>query len=245
MTSFSNFEHSGLPSVTLVRTITKISEKQLFSHRRCYIGISLDSPVFQGKSLHAVLFWAVNRFDRVLVMIGDYLCRFNEHIFRGLNDDQAANVTKNLGDSFIHKTRRLFQQLPDGKIQLTRWKQHLQTNEYKQAKAILDQLFADDADFHASVQKDAVSFVARQRKRNQKLAVQTEEAIKISSEYILEEIAVFSALSKQGWHVELYPGPELQVLEDIAKCKHTAVPTGLKQRVNVELRISQNSSNGL
>jgi len=65
-----------------------------------------------------------------------------------------------------------------------------------------------------------------------------EEAIELSCRYLLEEITVFSALSDQGWKVELYPGPELRVLVDIAKGEYSRIPQGLKERVNVELRIA-------
>ena len=242
MISDSSFENLDLPSVSVIRTIPRISEEELFSHKRCYIGISLDNPVFEGNSLRALLLWSVRRFDQCLVIVGDHLCRFNKRILNGLKRDEAIKVAHNLGDSFILRTRELFQLLPNGKITLTRWKSHLQTCEYKKSKAILDQLFTSDSDFRASVEKDAFAFVRRQTKRNGTLAVQTEDAIKLSSEYLLEEIAVFSALSEQGWQVELYPGPELRVLVDVARGRYLSVPKGLKERISVELRICGNSS---
>ena len=55
--------------------------------------------------------------------------------------------------------------------------------------------------------------------------------------YLLEEIAVFNVLSEQGWRVELYPGSELNALVEVAKGKFPDVPQGLKNRINVELKI--------
>jgi hypothetical protein len=49
-------------------------------------------------------------------------------------------------------------------------------------------------------------------------------------------------LSEQGWKVELYPGPELNVLVDIAKGKYQGIPEGLKDRINVELQITRNKA---
>ena len=57
----------------------------------------------------------------------------------------------------------------------------------------------------------------------------------------LEESAVFSVLSEQGWPVELYPGSELNVLVDIACGRFLAVPRGLKERISVELKVSESS----
>jgi len=233
-----NFENHNLPSVSIVRTTPGISEQQLSSYKRCYIGISLGNPLFQGKSLQAILSWAVERFEQSLVIIGDYLCRFNERILHGLNSEQAAQVAQNLGDDFLKQTKELFEQFPEDKLKPIRWKKCLENVEYMEAKSILDNLFKQNQHFQASVEKDAFSFINRQTKRNETLSVETEEAIKLSCEYLLEEIAVFSALSQQGWHVELYPGAELNVLEDIAKGKYNNIPTGLKKRINIELRIA-------
>jgi len=236
--SDSQFDNLNLPSVSIVKTIPKISEEDVFLHKLCYIGISLENPLFQGSSLEALLLWGITNFDKCLVVVGDYLRRYNEHILYGLENDAALKAALGVGDAFMLRTNKLFQKFDDEKIQLARWKQCLDTVEYERSKAVLDELFACEPDFKASVQKDAFSFAKRQTKRKSSLAVPMEEAIDISCEYLLEEIAVFSALSEQGWKVELYPGPELHVLADIAKGIFPNIPQGLKERVNVELHIS-------
>ncbi len=237
MTSDLNFENLDLPSISIVRTTPKISEEELFSHKRCYIGISLDNPGFHGKSLQALLLWGIGNFERCLVVVGDYLCRFNEQIFNRSDRAEAAKAARRLGDSFMHRTSQFFEQIPTRRLVVSRWEACLQSNEYKKAKVVIDELFASESAFRASVQRDAFSFVKRQARRNQKPIVTTEEAIELSCRYLLEEITVFAALSAQGWEVELYPGPELGVLVDIAKGEYARVPQGLTKRINVELAI--------
>jgi tRNA-dependent cyclodipeptide synthase len=239
MTLESRSENHNLPKVSLVRITPKISEQELFSHKKCYMGISLANPVFQGKALEVLLTWMTDRFDESLVVIGDYLWRFNEQIFSGLDSAQAETSAKALGDAFIEKTNELFNKSPDEKVDLTRWESHLSSAEFLRAKKELDHLFRSDSDFRSSIERDAFSFVKRQAKQNRKFTVETEMAIELSSQYLLEEIAVFCALSEQGWHVELYPGPELRVLVDIAKGKYQHIPKGLKERINVELSVDQ------
>jgi tRNA-dependent cyclodipeptide synthase len=215
----------------------KVSEEQLFSHKRCYIGISLDNPGFQGKSFQALLLWAIGNFEQCLVVVGDYLCRFNEQIFNHTNCDESVNSARRRGDSFMHKAVEFFEQIPTRRLAVTRWEPCLQSAEYKEAKIVIDELFASDPNFQASVERDAFSFVKRQTRRDRKPIVSTEEAIELSCRYLLEEITVFSSLSQQGWEVELYPGPELGVLVDIAKGEYERAPQGLKKRINVELAI--------
>ena len=241
MTLGSNSKNSGLPSVRIAKILPKISEGELFSYKRCYIGISLGNPGFEGKSLSAILEWMVNRFGECLVVVGDHLCRYNEIILNGLKEEAAAKVVSSLGDLFIARTKQQFKELSDGKIHLTRWKPHLETEQYKGSKTILDALFSNNSEFRAAVEKDAASFVRRLMKRNQTLAVGPKEALGLCCEYLLEEIAVFSALSEQGWRVELYPGSELSVLVEIASGKYSGVPKGLKERISVELKVSGKS----
>ncbi|MFC1737804.1 tRNA-dependent cyclodipeptide synthase [Planctomycetota bacterium] len=241
----SNPENHNLYSVRIVTTTPKVTEEKLFSYRRSYMGISLDNSVFQGKSLEALLLWMTDNFEQSLVVVGDYLWRFNEQIFAGLDTDEASNKAQQLGDAFIQQTSGLFEKMTDKKVHLTRWKSHLKTAEFNKAKNKLDNLFASDSDFRTSVERDAFYFVKRQLRQNRKFAVETEQAVMLSSQYLLEEIAVFSALSEQGWNVELYPGPELKALVDIAKGKYADVPQGLKERINVELRLDENCSNRL
>jgi len=235
--SASNSENTHLPAISIVKILPKISEQQLFSHKRCYLGISLENPSFEGNLLRALLVWIEQRFERCLVIVGDHLCRFNERIFGECNERQAAKVALQLGDSFLLKTRELFQQFGNGKIKLTRWKDHLQTPEFTRSKAVLDDLFVSDCEFRASIERNALSFLKRQDKHSRSMAMDMEEALKLSCEYLIEEIAVFSSLSEQGWQVELYPGSELRVLVEVAKGKYPSVPRGLKERISVELKI--------
>ena len=238
MTLDSNFDTEKLPSISIVKILPKISEQELFEHRRCYIGISLENPIFKGNSLSALLLWSRQRFEETVVVVGDYLCRHNEIMLSGCDEIKASQRAQSLGDEFLLQTKEVFDKFSDKKIHLTRWKDHLQSKEYKESKTILEKLFESNSDFRASVEKDAFGFIKRLIKKNQTMSVDTPQALKLCCQYLLEEISVFSALSQQGWNVELYPGPELCVLVEVAKGKYSAVPKGLKERINVELKIS-------
>ncbi len=240
--SDSNSDKRNLPAVRIVAITPEISEQKLFSHRRCYMGISLDNPVFEGNSLRALLQWATERFDRCLVVTGDYLRRHNEFILNGLDDKRAAAVAIASGDEFIEKTRHIFSGIDGGRIELIRWRQCLAFAEYQRSRAALDELFAANEAFRKAVGEDAVGFVGRQKDRDRPLAVDEDRAIEISCDYLLEEIAVFSALSERGWHIELYPGPELHVLVDVAAGRFADIPQGLRERINVELSCSANEA---
>ena len=220
----------------IVRTIPSVTWDELFARRRCYMGISLDNPVFQGESLKDLVRWALAHFDHCMVIVGDYLRRFNETMLHGLDETRAAVAAEELGQQFLDSVGPWLEGLSPDRLSVMRWRNCLDLPEYPGARQVLDHLYSADASFRAGVQRDAHAFVRRQKRHDRSFAVGEEQAIALSCGYLLEEIAVFSALSERGWTVELYPGPELEVLVDVARGLFDGIPNGLKQRVNVELR---------
>jgi tRNA-dependent cyclodipeptide synthase len=239
VTSDLSFDKKKMPKVGIVKILPRIPQTQLFSHKKCYLGISLENPVFQGDSLKALLAWACEKFEQSLVLVGDYLCRFNEKILSACDDELAADLAIQRGNIFLLQTQEIFDAVPKHKIRLTRWSGHLRTEEFISAKKLLDNLFETNTQFRSSVEYDALSFVERHKKHNLNLAVGMDEAIRLSCEYILEESAVFSSLASTGWEVELYPGSELKILAEVAAGKYDGIPDGLKKRINVELKIGR------
>ncbi|MBN1124602.1 MAG: tRNA-dependent cyclodipeptide synthase [Sedimentisphaerales bacterium] len=225
-----------MEGITIDTITPAVSQEELFGHRRCYMGISLDNPVFQNDFLWALLEWATGHFDHCLIVVGDYLRRFNETMLNGLEGIRAEQAAEAVGDQFLQREGDLLSRFSSDKMTVIRWKPCLESDEYARARNTLAHLYNANEKFRAAVQRDAHSFVKRQQKHNQSFAVDEVEAIHLSSQYLLEEIAVFSALSEKGWTVELYPGPELDVLVDVARGLYDGIPVGLRKRINVELR---------
>jgi len=235
----AQFKGGELPRIKIIKTTPKIQPEQLTSYTRCYMGISLDNPDFYGTSLEALLLWVTKNYQQCLVIIGDFLRRYNEQIFVCESGNSAEKASLAEGQTYLEQTRQIFSKYSEPSIKIVRWKECLDSVEYKQAKQILDRLYNSDQAFKASVQKDSFSFINRQKRKKQILAVSIEQAIEISSAYLIEEIAVFSSLADLGWNIEIYPGPELGVLVDIAKGNFSNIPEGLKKRINVELQIEK------
>ena len=226
-----------LPLIEIVKILPAFSPEEVFAQNKCYLGISLANPVFDEKNLNALLLWASEHFRKCLVVIGDDLCRFNQKILYGFGDDEAFNAARRLGDAFIENNSAVFKQFDQDVIQISRWGEHIESDMYCKSSERLESIFVSDPEFRSIIETDAVSFVKRQKKHNTEFAVTDDKAIELCCKYLLEEIAVFSVLSQQGWSVELYPGSELNVLVEVAKGKFPDVPQGLKNRINVELKI--------
>jgi tRNA-dependent cyclodipeptide synthase len=237
--SASNSNRRIAPPVSIVKILPEVPAEEVFRHRRCYLGISLENPLFEGWCLRALCDWIAGRFDRCLVIVGDYLCRYNECIFTGSDMTRAAEAALELGEKFLAKNRPVLDRYPGGRFHLTRWRDHLRSRQFKDAAAALERLFESEPDFRRSVEKDAFAYINRKSRHGLFATVDVNEAAAMSCRYLLEEIAVFSAVSRQGWQVEVYPGPELTTLEQVANGRYEGVPQGLKSRINVEVEISR------
>jgi len=231
------FNKSKEQMIKIVKTTPKAANEQLFENKKCYIGISLDNQVFYRNSLDILLGWATEKFDSTLIIIGDYLRRYNEYIFNGLEGADAQEKSLKAGDVFLEQASETLKRYADKGLEITRWKPCIENEIFVSDKKIIDNLYSSDQAFKAAVQKDAFSFIKRQQDNTLHAGVSTEKAIEISSQYLLEEIAVFSSLSEQGYKIEIYPGPELHCLVEIAKGNFQAIPSGLKQRINVEVKV--------
>ncbi len=216
-----------------------VTHKQLFRRRRCYLGISIGNPMFRGDYFEVLLHWISANFDACMIVIGDYLQRFNEHIFYGRSSEDAIRQALALGDQFLMENSRCLSAMPPGQFQISRWNSYLDSPEYRNARSILDRLFLDSYEFRASLDRTSAGFISRQMKHKKAPAVDRQTAIALSTQYLLEEIAVFAVLVERGWTVEVYPGSEIPVLLDIAKGKFAHIPEFLKQRMNVELEIKK------
>ncbi|MBL7959687.1 tRNA-dependent cyclodipeptide synthase [bacterium] len=220
-----------------------ITQKELFLHRRCYLGISIGNPQFRSESFQVLLEWISSHFDECLIVVGDYLQRYNEHIFYNRQAKEAEIESLRMGDAFLKESEKYLSRLTKEQFRVTRWKPYLDSPEYHKAKKILDELFVSSFEFRESIDKTSTEFISRQMKNKKGPVVDKKTAIALSTQYLLEEIAVFSVLVENGWAVEVYPGSEIPVLVDIAAGKFPHIPPALKQRINVELRINKKSKN--
>jgi len=215
---------------------------KIVSIPQCYMGISLGQPNFIGERLKAVLDWISKHSERCLLVVGDDLQRINVMIDRRVNEKEALSIARRLGDTEIDILSRMLLDYDDGKFIIARWKELMERDQFTVYQNQLRKLCKNDADFNGSIIKSAKSFVKRRLQRGEISSTDEHVAVRLSTAYLLEEITVFCLLASEGWNVEIYPGPELPVLEEIAKGLHSGVPSPLKERVNIALKVTEVSN---
>jgi len=208
----------------------------LFDYKKCVLGVSMTNPVFWRSSLDTMLGWMEGNFDQSMILVGDYLHRHNEQILNGNYQEQAIKTAVATGDRFIDYLDQYLPDYSEDRFVVQRWKPLYDDPDFLKAKQLLDTLYHSNPSVKASIQSTAALFVWQKQER-QNFKVNKEEAIRLSSEYLLEEMAIFSMLIDRGWNVVLYPGSQLPMLMEIAKGKFKDVPNSLNKGVYVELKV--------
>lgn len=208
----------------------------LFDYKKCILGVSMTNPVFWRSSLDTMLGWMESNFDQSMILVGDYLHRLNEQILNGNQEETAIQSALETGDRFMEKLNLYLPDYAAERFMVQRWKPLYDNPEFIKAKQLLDTLYHANPSVKASIQSTAALFVWQKQER-QNFKVSKEEAIRLSAEYLLEEMAVFSMLIDQGWNVVLYPGSQLPMLMEVAKGKFKDVPNSLNKGVYVELKV--------
>lgn len=206
---------------------------------QCYCGISLGSPAFVGDRLAAVLQWLADHAERCRLVIGDDLHRLNLMMRFGLEEEEASRHARLQGDEFRARLYPLVNRYPEGRFLLTRWSDITADPQFPFWLDQVARFVEENPDCGRAVAHSANEYVKQQLDRGRTFARPLEEVRALSVQYLTEEIAGFTLLSSDGWNVDVYPGPELPILIEVARGKYAGVPDPLLHRTNVELVLEE------
>lgn len=204
-------------------------------HDHCFLGISLENSNFTPAKLHAILEWTARRFSHCTVLIGDSIHRITLETTKRLAPDDALFEALRLGALFVTEMAGVFDEfraLTDfafvtcGEIQTS--------PAYVDYHARLRALFRTDHAFRASVERFGRDY---HTKHSQDVSgAERARRIDRSSDYFLEEFAIFACLKRRGIGVMVYPG-SFSTLAEIAEGEHTGAPQELRDLVVVSLHM--------
>jgi tRNA-dependent cyclodipeptide synthase len=225
--------------VQIGKITPKLTEQKLFTYDKCYVGISINNPLFYGYNLRSILEWINTHFTDCLIVIGDYLFRHNEKILSGKTDTDAIKSALLRGDTYVQELNDLLAEVGQQKFKIVRWKKLYNKESTQEAFVKLKNMYQCDSEFQKQVKDSATNFIFRKQKQGKNIPHQVDEAIELSCKYLLEEMSVFNTLVGLGWKVEVYPGEQIPILEKIIENKFPSSPENLQERVFVNLKLKE------
>lgn len=216
--------------------VSPISSRSTFEeHGTCFLGVSLENSNFKTAKLEAMLKWISRRFSHCTVLIGDSIHRITLESNGTRSGRDALEHATLLGRRFIrdqapvfdaYREQTKFTFLTCGEVQT--WKPYA---VYHQE---LRELFAHDEVFRSSVESFGRSYHSKHFSNSD--TAEFECRIRMSSQYFLEEFAIFACLRREGIPVMVYPG-SFSTLSEIARGEHPGTPEELRRLIVVSLHL--------
>lgn len=203
----------------------------------CFIGVSINNPLFLGKGLPALLTWVSAKYPYCIILISDYLDRFNQKIFcEDAILNRAIDSSIETGNRIERSIQSCITKLQIENIIVERWLKYHDLHEVQIIKKQLYSQLEKRNEFYASVNQSAIEYL---KKKSSLSCLCNERNIALSIDYIVEELAVFSYLIQIGAKVQLYPGTQLPILKQIANKEIILNDTNLDQGFYVELTVKK------
>ncbi len=215
-----------------------ISKKLIYSNN-CYLGVSINNPFFWGDHIALLLQWIDKHFPQCQIVIGDYLHRFNEIMSNERNEKDAIKASLSIGDKMLERIHDELNKLPNNTFSIHRWQNYINEMGTVDKHHKILSLFDSHQDFQDGIRQSCYEFITRQIRKGKVLKVSEDEALNLSLQYLLEELAVFSTLIEKGYAVQVYPGTQLLILKQIARGEIAEIDTNLKKGIFLDLTVKK------
>lgn len=204
-------------------------------HDTCFLGVSLENSNFTTAKLTSMVKWISRRFAHCTVLIGDSIHRLTLESTRGMAPEEARNRALELGRQFMENERKVFDEYGDATdFTFLNCSDVQSSRECTEFHDELRTFFAKDDVFRSSVESFGRAY---HRKHSCGISeAEWENRIRMSSEYFLEEFAIFACLKQRGLPVMVYPG-SFSTLSEIARGEHPGAPEELRDLIVVSLHL--------
>jgi hypothetical protein len=172
----------------------------------------------------------------VLFLVGDHILRHTVQLEMGPSqEDSAAAIALRRGVDQIEEIVEASQMFPGIKVQMLPISQIVATPEFKWNYSWIENMESDDDVFSHSLSVTAMQYLETYASQGRHIKVSEETAVFLCRRYLKEELAAFGVVHQWGWIVDVYPGPELPVLLEIARGRYPGAPSFLMKRRSVSL----------
>lgn len=164
------------------------------SYDTARLQISVGMPYHEGEKFEATIAWARERFSRVIVCVNDTLQRFN---MTDVADPYSLSFRQ--GREWVLRNMRCLETLPS--FSLHHWEEWKALPDYAAQYARVLYLYDSDPAFRAAVDSNVADHWQRRKNPGGDFTA----FHYASTQYLLEETAVFSLMYRQR-AADVYPG---------------------------------------
>jgi hypothetical protein len=164
-------------------------------YRTARLQISVGGERHEGEKFSATVEWVKHRFDKAIVCVND-MQRFN-YMANGMSEIEAFDCSLTAGREWLARHSHEIATLP--RFELYRWEEW-KGPEFSRTHQDVLKLYNDSEEFRAAIEDGVKN--------------------RLSRDYLLEEVAIFSLMYRKEKAVDIYPGT-LPKAMDIFHDQHT------------------------
>lgn len=197
-----------------------------------FLGISAHTSFSNTRRFRALLHWIAPRTSSCAVLEGTYLTRWNLHGLDGLSLQEAEESVRRDSRHMERRLRRVIEEARlDDRIFYLPWRTVVSAAKVQRNIFLIRQHLRVEPIFREEVDRLVLSYVERRKCQRVDSTI-----VRLLSEYVIEELAVFQHMCETGRSIELYPGQDLRLMRLIANGRIPGFPMDFPQRTHVGLR---------
>lgn len=183
--------------------------------------------------------WLLERSERTKIVIGDYIHRLNFMALEGLPANQATRKALKIGQQVRRYVQAIVgeSQSPNT-VEILSSAAITETPECQHLLKGISTYYDSDGLFSNDVERELMGFLSRMPSH---LRPQS-QAHNVLKDYILEEVAMFSYLYKNGFTIEVYPGPDLRIMQNIVSGIYPDFPFKGRDRTHISVKVQKQTS---
>ncbi|MDD2987140.1 tRNA-dependent cyclodipeptide synthase [Flavobacterium sp.] len=199
-----------------------------------FLGMSMNNKVFQSpETLVEIINLLALKSEACLILVGDYLHRYNEQIFNGISQEDAIKKCQSKGaelKSIFNKT------IKENKLKFNYsyrdTESFLSHPNFKSKMQRFEKLYLINTKFKELIEYTVDVFLRRQSE----IKIDSIKARELCVKYLLEEMVIFEILAEEGYIINVYPGNQLPIIKSICTGELKEISQELEKIQAVEIK---------
>lgn len=202
-----------------------------------FLGISLKNKMANKRALAKMIPWLAERATRSLIVIGDYPHRHNLVALRGLSPHGALQKAMADGTRTLRYAREITAACNgESSVTVHSAADFIETSGCRDTLRRLTAYFHEGGPFVDQVVSAAVRYA--NRACPELPAAHANCVLPTLKDYVLEELAMFLHLYDLGYLVEVYPGPDLPLMRNLATSAYERFPFQCPDRTHISIAVA-------
>lgn len=203
----------------------------------CLVALSPATRYTNRSRLIAILEWALDFSNDVLVVEGSYPARWDAIALYGLSANTASLLAAREASTFARRANRVITDLrANNEARAFDWAHASTTSSFQGVKAAVASYYRYSLSFRQHIEGLALAFAAR-RGRTPSASSWKYECLELLSAYVLEEIAMYLHLYQMGYYVEIYPGSSIEIMDLIADGEFEDFPVQCTHKTHIGISV--------